>query len=127
LAIIGYASSIEAAREFETNLRNSGAFVDVYLEEQYFDPVPDSNLADARVVSPVSGKMATTKTKDGNAGEKRGFAALGQATPILPNAAATTNVATGVELFVFHIDVQFVGKPNPHPPSRTASTKTNPE
>ncbi len=125
LAIVGYASSIEVAREFETNLKNSGAFVDVYFDVPYIDVVPDTNLADARTASPISGRMASAdKSGRGAAGggERKGsFEALAQGGAISGSVPGpVNNLSSGVELFIFHIDVQFVGKPNPHPQTRAA-------
>ena len=120
LAIVGYADDIAAVREFEANLKNTKMFVDVFVDELFYDLVPESDLTSARTTSPVS---TTTASSSGGArgGDGGGFAGL----TLEGITAATggganrsrggTAIDTGRELMLFHIDVQFVGTPNPRP------------
>lgn len=129
LAIVGYASNIEAAVEFATNLKNTGKFVDVWLDEQYFDVVPEDELGKARTTSPAGGRSTAERSggRGGGQGQTAGFESLaGLSAPSVSRAPTNVGpgVSTGVELFVFHIDVQIIGKPNPHPPSRLAAAST---
>jgi hypothetical protein len=125
LAIVGYASSIDAAVEFATNLKNTGMFVDVWLDEQYFDVVPEEDLARARTTSPVGGRSTTERSAGrGSGSQTTGFEQLANiGAPSISRAptSAGPGGGTGVELYLFHIDVQIMGKPNPHPPSRLAA------
>jgi type IV pilus assembly protein PilM len=128
IAIVGYASSIEATREFVTNLKNSGKFVDVWLDEQNLDLKPDSVLGSANTASPVGGR-SQSQAGGGARGagadsDSGGFGRLDN----LGTVATPGNVrsaGTGAEVYVFHIDVQIMGKPNPHPQARTPTTPQN--
>jgi hypothetical protein len=122
IALVGYADSLEAVREFEENLKNTKVFVDVRVDQLFYDLVPDSELATPRVSSPVS-ESSSGRSGSGRGSGKSGGKSIGLgnldsiaiAAPSTPQGRPGAPVGTGQEIMVFHIDVQFVGKPNPRP------------
>ncbi len=118
LSIVGYASDYEKAQEFVENLRANKLFVDVFFDKKDFAPVSDGLLTKARTTSPVGTRSSAdsnkaNKKKSGGGGGLGGGGlseGLGQAAPTT-SGAGTTDMGTGIDVFQFHVDVQFVGNP----------------
>jgi hypothetical protein len=122
LAIIGYANNVDTVREFAENLKKSGLFVDVYVDDEYFDVVSDAQLENARTTSPISGRRRGAQASSGGDESGRGGAALaGIAAPSARTPGRAGAEETGNEVFVFHVDVQIVGKPINRKSTQTAA------
>jgi type IV pilus assembly protein PilM len=119
LSIIGYASGLDRAKEFVENLKANKLFVDVYFDEKFFATVSDGELTRAKTTSPVGGRSTGDAAGARKTGSESGFGGGGGIAINIDvdiNAAGqtgseTTNAGTGIDIYQFHVDVQFVGKP----------------
>jgi type IV pilus assembly protein PilM len=119
LSIVGYASDQKKVEEFVENLKASKLFIDVFSDEKYLDLVSDAELSSANTTSPAGNKRSMLadkkkRNKDeggGGFGASIGANAAGVGGGGGGSSSAVEDLGTGIEVFQFHIDVQFVGRP----------------
>jgi len=116
LSIVGYASDLDRVNEFVENLKASKLFVDVFYDKKYLASVSDAVLTKAKTLSPVGSKRQSTAAPAGRGGDTSGGGLGSGFGAIASNAGAgpsgpDDNQGTGIEIYQFHVDVQFVGKP----------------
>ncbi len=118
LSIVGYASDQKKVEEFVENLKASKLFVDVFFNKEYLDLVSDAELSSANTTSPSGSKrsmLADKKKKDkdggGGFGASIGANAASSGGGGGGSSSAVEDLGTGIEVFQFNIDVQFVGRP----------------
>lgn len=122
LSLVGYASDMNRINEFKENLEKSGVFIPkgVYLDEEFLDTAPESDLQDARTVKARSGSSASSRSTSSstsgggglNFGALQSFAGSGGGgSRARRGPQAQAEVGAGEQIFQFHIDVQFIGRP----------------
>lgn len=115
-SIVGYATDENKVREFVTNLENSGRFLakGVHNDRKFLARKPDSELQDAQVSPPRRGGPAASSREGGGGGIASGLQNLvGAGGGSLRRSSGAQNqyAGTGEQVVIFHVDVQFMGKP----------------